>query len=175
MLETQIFTELFGLLPASLTYSGSPVTINKYRADQTLKTISYPALFISFLDPVVDATHTPLNKVLSIALKEVEGEEEEMIAYTKGIVVQQSIDLNLLDTNIKRIAQFEKDLWLWLNQNLALTGVTIFTIYPPRNLDFVEVDYVHKRNIEVVCKYAMSWEEIVTSIEAVEFTVEEAE
>lgn len=172
MLETQIFTELFALLPASLTYNSSPVTINKYRANQTLlKTISYPALFISFLDPVVDETHTPLNKVLSIALKEVEGEEEEKIAYTKVIVVRQSIDLNLLDTNIKRIAQFEKDLWLWLNQNLALTGVTIFTIYPPRNLDFVEVEYVYKRNLEVVCKYAMSWEEIVTTIETVEFEV----
>ncbi|MHC1623441.1 MAG: hypothetical protein ACXQTR_02480 [Candidatus Methanospirareceae archaeon] len=178
MLEHLIFSELWTKLDANknniFNYSPTPA-VAIYRSEQIIEDFAYPALFIGFLDPVVDRRNTPLNEIFSIKLIDEEGNDTSgsdpsaNIDYTKGVVVQQSIDLLLYDNDIKRIAQLQNQLFLWLKQHLTLTGVTIFDILPPLNLDFTEEDYVYKRNIEVICKYRMSWEEIITTIENVDY------
>ena len=178
MLEHLIFSELWTKLDASANdiFDYSPVpTVTIYRSEQSLPEFKYPTLFIGFLDPVTDALNTPLNEIICIKLIDWEGNDASgndpsaNIDYTKGVVVRQSIDLLLYDNDIKRIAQLQNQLFLWLKQHLALTDVTIFDILPPLMLDFTEEDYVYKRNIEIVCKYKMSWEEIIYTIENFEY------
>ncbi len=55
---------------------------------------------------------------------------------------------------------------------MKLTGVTIFQVNPPRILDFTEEEFIYRRLVEVVCKFAVTWEEIYKTIEDVETTVE---
>jgi|GEM_PF-1835398 len=181
MLEHLIFSELWTKLDASaneiFAYSPTP-TVAIYRSDQLIENFAYPALFIGFLDPVVDPLNTPLNEIMGIRLVDASGNDASgndpsaNIDYTKGIVVRQSIDLLLYDNDIKRVATLQNQLFLWLKQHLALTNVTIFDILPPLALDFTEDTYVYKRNIEIVCKYAMSWQEIITTIETFDYTLE---
>jgi hypothetical protein len=121
---------------------------------------------ISFLDPVIDR-NTPLNEILKVGLNQ-DGE----IEYTKGVVIRQSFDLNIYDNDIRRISQLQNYLWLWAKKYLKLTNVAVFEVLPPRNLDFIEDRYVYRRVIEVVCKFTMTWQEIVQTIEQIETTVE---
>ena len=178
MLEHLIFSELWTKLDASANdifdYSPTP-TVALYRSDQLIENFAYPTLFIGFLDPVVDALNTSLNEIMSIRLVDASGNDASgndpsaNIDYTKGVVVRQSIDFLLYDNDIRRIAALQNQLFLWLKQHLALTNVTIFNISPPLALDFTEDTYVYKRNIEVVCKYAMSWSELAYTIEEMEY------
>lgn len=174
MLEHLIFSELWTKLDASANdiFDYSPIpTVAIYRSDQLIENFAYPTSFIGFLDPVVDTLNTPLNEIIGIRLVDASGNDASgndpsaNIDYTKGVVVRQSIDLLLYDNDIKRIAQLQNQLFLWLKQHLTLTDVTIFDISPPLMLDFTEEDFVYKRNIEIVCKYKMSWEEIIGTIE----------
>jgi hypothetical protein len=122
---------------------------------------------ISFLDPVIDRTNTPLNEILKVGLN-----QDGDIEYTKGVVIRQSFDLNIYDNDVRRISQLQNYLWLWAKKDLNLTNAIVFDVLPPKNLDFVEDRYVYRRVIEVVCKFMMTWDEIVTTIEEVEMSVE---
>ncbi|ADB58541.1 phage neck terminator protein [Archaeoglobus profundus] len=169
MLEALIWDELYGKIPKSFEYEGQAVTIEVYRANQVFQKEKprFPFVVINFLEPVIDRTNTPLNEILKIGLN-LDGD----IEYTKGVVIRQSFDLNVYDNDVRRIAQLQNYLWLWAKKDLTLTDVTVFEVLPPRNLDFVEDYYIYRRVIEVVCKFAVSWEEIVKTIEEVETTVE---
>ncbi len=167
MLEALIWDELYGQIPKSFEYNGETVPIEVYRANQVVKSFNFPAIFISFLDPVIDMTNTPLNEVLQVSLN-ADGD----IEYTKGVVIRQSFDLNIYDNDIRRIAQLQNYLWLWAKKDLKLTNATVFEVLPPKNLDFVEEGYVYRRFIEIVCKFTMTWDEIVTTIEEVETSIE---
>ena len=171
MLENLIWDELYAQIPKQLEYNGAFVDLQILRAKQMVNSINYPALFVNFLDPVIDKSNTPLNEILGITLVD-NPDGYKDIEYTKGIVLRQSIDLSLYDNDIKRIAKFQNDLWLWAKKDLSLTNVTVFDVLPPRNLDFVEEGYIYRRNIEIICKYELSWDEVVTTIEEVETSTE---
>ncbi|RLI77978.1 hypothetical protein DRP05_08665 [Archaeoglobales archaeon] len=172
MLEHLIHQELYNQLSGlQLEYDGQPVNLQIWRAKQIVKDIGYPCLFIDYLDPVIDKTNTPLNEILRIQLVDAKDGQKD-IDYTKGVVVKQSIDLNIYDNNIKRIAKLQNDIWLWAKKDLTLSNVTVFDVLPPRVLDFTEEDFVYRRMIEIVCKFEMTWEEIVKTIEEVETSVE---
>lgn len=181
MLENIVFNELWSLLDSSVNiiFAYSPsVNVPIYRSEQLIEDFNYPSMFVSFLDPVVDTINTPLNEILAIVAYGFGfhgfgeyGFGDSDTEYEKGVVVRQSIDLLLYDNDIKRIAQLQNQLFLWLKQHLALTDVTIFNISPPLMLDFTEENYVYKRNIEIVCKYKMSWEEIAYTIETFDYTL----
>ena len=180
MLEHLIFSELWTKLDASandiFNYSPTP-TVAIHRSEEVIEDFAYPTLFIGFLDPVVDALNTSLNEIVGIRLVDASGNDASgndpsaNIDYTKGIVVRQSIDLLLYDNDIKRIAQLQNQLFMWLKRHLTLTDVTIFDILPPLMLDFTEDTYIYKRNIELICKYKMSWEEIITTIETFDYSL----
>ena len=170
MLENLIWEELYQQIPKQLDYNGTLVDMQVLRANQVVDSISYPALFVNFLDPVIDKSNTPLNEILAISLVD-NPDGYKDVEYTKGVVLRQNIDLSLYDNNIQRIAKFQNDLFLWAKKDLSLTNVTVFDVLPPRNLDFVEEEYIYRRNIEIVCKFTASWEEIVTTIEKVETSV----
>ena len=121
----------------------------------------------------MDKTNTPLNEILKIQLlQSADGNLD--ISYQKGVILRQSIDLSIYDTDIQRIAKIENDLWLWAKKDLNLTNATVIDVSPPRTLDFHDEEYIYRRNIEIICKYAMTWEEIATSMEDVEFTLDSA-
>ncbi len=170
MLENQIWDELYAQIPKQLEYNGALVDMQVLRAKQMVD-FGYPALFVNFLDPVIDRSNTPLNEILAITLVD-NPDGYKDIEYTKGIVLRQSIDLSLYDNDIKRIAKFQNDLFLWAKKDLSLTNVTIFDVAPPRNLDFTEDEYIYRRNIEVICKYEVSWKEIVTTVEEAQYTTD---
>jgi hypothetical protein len=179
MLEHLIFGELWQLLDASkkeIFKCDPSVNIEIYRSNQLIEDFNYPSLFIGFLDPHIDRLNTSLNEMIRLWLIDASGnptsstDPNANIEYEKGVVVQQSIDLLLYDNNIRRIAQFQNQLFLWLKQHLTLTDVTIFDILPPLMLDFTEEDYVYKRNLEIICKYRMSWKEAITTIEDFDYT-----
>ena len=169
MLESLIWDEFYKQIPKSFEYNGQTISIEVYRANQAFQKEKpqFPFVIISFLDPVIDKTNTPLNEILRVGLN-----QDGDIEYTKGIVIRQSFDLNIYDNNIRRIAQLQNYLWLWAKKDLKLTNAMVFEVLPPRNLDFVEDYYVYRRVIEVVCKAVLSWQEIVHTIEQVETTVE---
>ena len=168
MLEALIWDELSKQIPKSFEYEGKSVTIEVYRANQVFKNVKlrFPFVMISFLDPVIDKTNTPLNEILRVGLN-----ADGNVKYTKGVVIRQSFDLNVYDNNIKRIAQLQKYLWLWAKKDLKLTNAMVFEVLPPKNLDFVEDFYVYRRVIEVVCKFTMTWEEVVQTIKEIETSV----
>jgi hypothetical protein len=163
MLESRIWQELHDAIPKQVEVDGSIVDVKVFRANQKIKP-SYPTILINFLDPVIDKANTPLNRILAI-------NADTDIKYTKGVVVRQSIDLNIYDRSIKRIAKLQEIYYLWALK-LKLTGITIFAVLPPRNLDFIETGYIYRRAIEIVCKYSVTWEEIVGTIEEVETSVD---
>ena len=169
MLDALILDELYGQIPKSFEYEGQTVAISVYRANQVFQKEKprFPFIMISFLDPVIDRTNTPLNEILKVGLN-----QDGDIEYTKGVVIRQSFDLNIYDNNIRRIALLQNYLWLWAKKDLKLTNATVFGVLPPRNLDFVEDRYIYRRVIEVVCKFTMTWQEIVQTIEQIETTVE---
>jgi hypothetical protein len=169
MLDALILDELYEQIPKSFEYEGQTVAISVYRANQVFQKEKprFPFIMISFLDPVIDRTNTPLNEILKVGLN-----QDGDIEYTKGVVIRQSFDLNIYDNDIRRIAQLQNHLWLWAKKDLKLTNATVFEVLPPRNLDFVEEGYVYRRVIEVVCKFTMTWQEIVQTIEQIETTVE---
>ena len=169
MLEALIWNELYDQIPKSFEYDGKTVSIEVYRANQVFQKekLQFPFIMISFLDPVIDRTNTPLNEILKVGLN-----QDGCIEYTKGVVIRQSFDLNIYDNNIRRIALLQNYLWLWAKKDLKLTNATVFGVLPPRNLDFVEDRYIYRRVIEVVCKFTMTWQEIVQTIEQIETTVE---
>ncbi len=169
MLEALIWDELYEQIPKSFEYEGKSVTIEVYRANQVFENVKpqFPFVMISFLDPVVDKTNTPLNEILQVGLN-ADGD----IEYTKGVGIRQSFDLNIYDKDVRRIAQLQNYLWLWAKKDLKLTNAMVFEVLPPKNLDFVEDLYVYRRVIEVVCKFTMTWEEIVQTVEEVETSVE---
>jgi hypothetical protein len=72
---------------------------------------------------------------------------------------------------VKRIAKLQEIYYLWALK-LKLTDVTISRVLPPRNLDFVESGYIYRRAIEIVCKYSVTWEELVGMIKEVEFSID---
>jgi len=163
MLETRIWRELYNAIPKQVEVDGSLIDVKVYRAKQKIKPL-YPMILVNFLDPVIDKTNTPLNRVFSI-------EASDEIKYTKGIVLRQSIDLNIYDRNIRRIAKLQEIYYLWALK-LKLTDVTITAVSPPRNLDFVESGYIYRRAIEIICKYSVAWDEVVEMIKEVEVSVE---
>jgi hypothetical protein len=169
MLEALIWNELYDQIPKSFEYDGKTVSIEVYRANQVFQKekLQFPFIMISFLDPVIDRTNTPLNEILKVGLNQDGG-----IEYTKGVVIRQSFDLNIYDNDIKRIAQLQNYLWLWVKKDLKLTNATVFGVLPPRNLDFTEDRYIYRRVIEVVCKFMMTWQEIVQTIEQVDYSVQ---
>jgi len=171
MLENLIWDEFYAQIPKQLDYDGTPVDLQVLRSNQVVDSINYPALFVNFLDPVIDESNTPLNEILSIQLVD-NPDGYEDVKYTKGVVLRQSIDLSLYDNDIKRITKFQNDLFLWAKKDLSLTDVAIFDVSPPRNLDFTEDEYIYRRNIEIICKFTMTWDEIVTTIEEVEYSTQ---
>ncbi|RLI74766.1 hypothetical protein DRO97_05070 [Archaeoglobales archaeon] len=171
MLEYLIHQELYNWLSSlQLEYNGQPVSLQIWRAKQTVKKTDYPCLFINYLDAIVDKTNTPLNEILKIEL--VDAGEYEDVKYNRGVILGQSIDLNLYDNDIQRIAKLQNDLFLAAKKDLTLSNVTVFDILPPRMLDFTEEEFIYRRIIEVVCKYEMTWDEIVKTIESVEYSVD---
>jgi len=169
MLESLIWDELYEQIPKSFEYGGQTVAISVYRANQVFQKekLQFPFIMISFLDPVIDRTNTPLNEILNVGLN-----QDGNIEYTKGVVIRQSLDLNIYDNDVRRIAQLQNYLWLWAKKNLNLTNATVFEVLPPRNLDFVEDQYIYRRIIEVICKFTISWQEIIQTIQEVETTIE---
>jgi hypothetical protein len=172
MIEYLVGEELYNQLSTlQLEYGGNPVSLQVWRAKQSVKEISYPCIFIDYLDPVIDKSNTPLNEILRTQLIDAEDGYKD-ISYTKGARIRQSIDLNLYDDNIKRIAKLQNDLFLWAKRDLSITDVVVFQVNPPRILDFTEEDYVYRRMIEVIAKYEISWSELIKTIEEVETSVE---
>ncbi|WP_290597044.1 MULTISPECIES: phage neck terminator protein [unclassified Archaeoglobus] len=163
MLETKIWQELYNSIPKQVEIDGNIVDVKIYRAKQKIKP-SYPMVLVNFLDPVVDL-NTPLNHVFKVELS------NESVKYTKGVVLRQSIDLSIYDRSVKRIAKLQEIYYLWALK-LKLTDVTISRVLPPRNLDFVESGYIYRRAIEIVCKYSVTWEELVGMIKEVEFSID---
>jgi|Deesub1362B_J571_1020462.scaffolds.fasta_scaffold00499_28 hypothetical protein len=171
MLEKRIHTELYDQLANySFSYQGQPVEVTILRAKQAVNDLQFPSIFIDYSDAVLDRGNIPLNEVYSIDLVDA-GDGFQDIQYHKGVAVRQSIELNLYDNNIRRIAELQEQLFLLCKQ-ISLTGVTIFEVMPPRFLDFTEEDYVYRRMIEIVCRFLVSWEEIVKTVEEVESSVE---
>ena len=171
MLEARIHSELYTLLTGyGFTYQGQPVSVSILRANQSVDDLQLPAIFINYSDAVLDRGNIPLNEIYSIDLVDTPDGYQD-IRYEKGVAVRQSIELNLYDNNIRRIAELQEQLFLFCKQ-MNLTDITIFEVAPPRVLDFTEEDYVYRRMIEVICKFIVSWEEIVKTIEEVEHTTE---
>lgn len=170
MLEKRVHSQLYDALANnSWTYQNQPVLVQVLRARQVVENLQFPAIFIDYGDTVLDLANTPLNEVFRIyTITVADGED---IAYDKGVVVQQSINLNLYDNNIRRIAELQEQLFT-LARQLSFDGVTVFRVNPPRVLDFTEEDYVYRRLVEVVCKFEVSLTEIVKTIEEVETSVE---
>jgi len=169
MLESRVHSELYSILANnSWTYQNQPVQVQILRARQIVDNVAFPAIFIDYSDAVIDAANTPLNEVFKIyTITVADGED---LKYEKGVAVRQSINLDLYDNNLRRIAELQEQLFLLCKQ-LNLTDVTVFQVNPPRVLDFTEEDYIYRRLIEVVCKFVVSWEEIVKTIEEVETEV----
>ena len=171
MLESRIHSELYNALANnSWTYQSQPVTVQILRARQVVDELQFPALFIDYGDTVLDGGNTPINEILSIDLVPASDGFED-IQYTKGVVVQQSINLDLYDNNLRRVAELQNQLFLFCKR-LNLTDVTVFQVNPPRVLDFTEEDYIYRRLVEVVCKFVVSWEEIVRTIEETSIEVQ---
>lgn len=171
MIEPRIHAELYNQLANfSFTYQGQPVTVSILRANQAVDGLKFPAIFINYGDAVLDRGNIPLNEVYSIDLVDA-GDGYQDIQYQKGVAVRQSIELNLYDNDIRRVAEMQEQLFLLCKQ-MSLTDVTIFEVSPPRVLDFTEEDYIYRRMIEVICKFIVSWEEVVKTIEEVEHTTE---
>lgn len=171
MLEKRIHSELYNLLAGcSFTYQGQPISVSILRANQSVDNLQLPAIFINYSDAVLDRGNIPLNEIYSIDLVDAEDGYQD-IQYQKGVAVRQSIELNLYDNDIRRVAELQEQLFLLCKQ-MSLTGITIFEVSPPRVLDFTEEDYIYRRMIEVICKFIVSWEEVVKTIEEVEHTTE---
>lgn len=171
MIEKRIYSELYNLLAGyNFTYQGQPVQVTILRANQAVDNLQFPAIFINYSDAVLDRGNTPLNEIYSIGLVDA-GDGFQDIRYEKGVAVRQSIELNLYDNNIRRIAELQEQLFLLCKQ-MSLADITVFEVLPPRVLDFTEEDYVYRRLVEVVCKFIVSWEEIIKTIEEVEHTTE---
>ncbi len=167
MLEKRIHSELYNLLVnQNWSYQGQPVSVQVLRAKQLVDDVQFPAIFIDYGDAMLDSRNTPINEILSINLV-LSSDGLQDYRYEKGVVVQQSISLNLYDNSIRRIAELQEQLFL-LCKTMSLTGVTIFNVNPPRVLDFTEENYVYRRLVEVICKFVVSWEEIYKTIEDVE-------
>jgi len=165
MLEALIWDELYGQIPKIFEYNGK-IPIGVYRANQVVESFDFPAIFVSFLDPVIDRTNTPLNEILDIELN------QNGIEYTKGVVIRQSFDLNIYDNDIRRIAQLQNHLWLWAKKELKLSKAQVLQVNPPRQLDFVEDSWIYRRVIEIVCRANFTWQEVVQTIRDVETSVE---
>ncbi len=171
MLENRVHSELYNLLVNhSFSYQGQPLEVTILRANQAVSDLQFPTIFINYADAVLDRGNIPLNEIYSIDLVDA-GDGFQDIQYQKGVAVRQSIELNLYDDNICRIAELQEQLFLLCKQ-INLTGVTIFEVNPPRILDFTEEDYIYRRMIEVVCKFILSYEEMVKTIEGVEHRTE---
>jgi len=132
--------------------------------------VQFPAIFIDYGDASLDSRNTPINEVFSIDFV-LASDGLQDYRYKKGVVVQQSINLNLYDNSIRRIAELQEQLFL-LCKTMNLTDVTIFQVNPLRVLDFTEEDYIYRRLVEVICKFVVSYEEIFKTIEDVETTVQ---
>lgn len=170
MLEKRIHSELYNALTNNRwIYQNQPITVQVLRARQVVDNLQFPTIFIDYGDAILDGRNTPLNEIFSISLIPASDGLED-IKYTKGVVVQQSINLNLYDNDIRRVAELQDQLFLFCKQ-LSLTGITVFQVNPPRVLDFTEGDYIYRRLVEVVCKFIVSWEEIVKTIEETEISV----
>lgn len=171
MLENKIHTELYdNLINNNWTYQGQPVSVHVLRAKQSVDKLQFPVIFIDYGDVVLDKSNTPLNEILKVDLVQADDGLQD-ICYEKGVIVQQSVNLDLYDNNIRRIAELQEQLFLLCKQ-MKLTGVTIFQVNPPRILDFTEEEFIYRRLVEVVCKFAVTWEEIYKTIEQVEASVE---
>ena len=171
MLESRIHSKLYNALATnSWTYQNQPVTVQILRARQVVDDLQFPVIFIDYGDAVLDGSNTPINEIFSIDLVTADDGLED-IQYEKGVAVQQSINLNLYDNDIRRIAELQEQLFL-LCKRISLTGVTISQVNPPRVLDFAEEEYVYRRLVEIVCKFVVRYEEIVKTIEEVETSVE---
>ena len=169
MLEALIWDELYEQIPKSFEYNGQTVSIEVYRANQALQKEKprFPFVMISFLEPVIDRTNTPLNEILRVGLN-----QDGDIEYTKGIVIRQSFDLNIYDKDIRRIAFLQNHYWLWAKNDLKFSKAQVLQVNPPRQLDFIEDVWIYRRVIEIVCRAYFTWQEIVQTIEQVETTVE---
>ena len=167
MLEKRVHSELYSQLASySFSYQGQPVRVTVLRANQVVDSLQFPAIFINYSDAILDRGNIPLNEIYSINLVDA-GDGYKDIRYEKGVAVRQSIELNLYDKDIRRIAELQEQLFLFCKQ-ISLPSVTVFEVNPPRVLDFTEEDYIYRRMIEVICKFIISWEEIVKTIEDVE-------
>jgi len=167
MLEALIWDELYQQIPKQFEYNGDIVNVKVYRANQVLKDISFPIVFVSFLDPVIDKTSTPLNKVVQVLLN-----QDGDIEYTRSVTIRQSIDLNIYDDDIRRIAQLQNYLWLWARKDLKFSNVQVLQVTPPRNLDFTEEEYIYRRTIEIICRFSMTWQEMVQTVEQIETSLD---
>ena len=171
MLESRIHSELYNLLANhNWSYNNQPISVQILRAKQVVDDVQFPTIFIDYGDAILDSRNTPINEILSIDLV-LSSDGLQDYRYKRGVVVQQSINLNLYDNNIRRIAELQEQLFL-LCKTMNLTGVTIFQVNPPRVLDFAEEDYIYRRLVEVICKFVVSYEEIYKTIEDVETTVQ---
>ncbi|WP_048091434.1 hypothetical protein [Geoglobus acetivorans] len=171
MLESRVHSELYSLLANhSWSYQGLPVSVKILRAKQVVDDVQFPAIFIDYGDASLDSRNTPINEILSIDLIPASDGLQDY-RYEKGVVVKQSINLNLYDNDLRRIAELQEQLFL-LCKTMNLTGVTVFQVNPPRILDFTEEGYIYRRLVEVVCKFVVSYEEIYKTIEDVETGVQ---
>ena len=171
MLGSRIHSELYNLLANhSWSYQGQPVSVKILRARQVVDDVQFPAIFIDYGDATLDSRNTPINEVFSIDLV-LASDGLQDYHYERGVVVQQSINLNLYDNDLRRIAELQEQLFL-LCKTMNLTGVTIFQVNPPRVLDFAEEGYIYRRLVEVICKFVVSYEEIYKTIEDVETTIQ---
>ena len=163
MLEKIGWQELYQQIPKQITYNNQQVSVEVYRARQELGRLNLPAVLIDFLPASIDP-NTPVNGIFNAAAS---GQDVE---YTKGVLLRQSIDLNILDSDIRRIAELEDQYFLWAKQSLSLTQARVIKVFPPRVLDSIE-NGLYRRNIEIVCRFAVTWQELVTTIEDVETSV----
>ncbi len=170
MLEALIHPELYNQLKNhAWEYNSQPVTVKIYRARQAFNVIEFPAILIDYGDAVLDRYNILLNEIYDI--RTVQADDGQDIAYTYGVKLKQSINLNLYDNDIRRIAELQNQLFV-LCKKLSFTNATVHQVSPPRILDFTDEGFVYRRLIEVVCKFTMTYEEILKTIEEVETTVQ---
>lgn len=171
MLEVLVHSELYNQLKShAWVYDNQPVTVKIYRARQAFDAIEFPAIFIDYGDAILDRYNILLNEIYTIRTVEAEDGLQDL-AYTYGVKLRQSINLNLYDNDIRRIAELQNQLFV-LCKKLSFTNATVHQVSPPRILDFTDEGFVYRRLIEVVCKFTMTYEEILKTIEEVETTVQ---
>lgn len=175
MLPQTIKDAVYDAIPKRFDVDGTVVTAKVIYADQRLSEPEYPLIVLGYDYYLLDKDNTPANLLL---LKEYVDADDgyQDVKYVRGVRMLANLSVNVYDTDIRRCNEVAAALFLWALRDLRATlekhGAGVRLPSRINELDEFEVEggsYLRRRQFDVQILYTVSWEEVVKTIETVEY------